>query len=122
MMNILTGGTIWQDVSEMPSVPNPHTKIDVFMRQTHPVSLAPGSRLQTLLNAETVYTNSHHHQAVNVPGKGFTVTAASADGVVEAIEHENGIWMGIQWHPERMVDDVPEMNALFRDLVEKASK
>lgn len=122
MMNILTGGKLWQDLSEMPAQSLHHGEIDVSKRQLHKVTVTPQSRLHKLLGTTNICTNSHHHQAVKTPGKGFTATARTADGVIEAIEHENGVWLGVQWHPERMTGSVPEMNALFRDLVENASK
>ena len=38
------------------------------------------------------------------------------------MEHENGVWLGVQWHPEQMTAGDGSMNALFRDLVEKSKK
>lgn len=64
--------------------------------------------------------NSIHHQAVKEPGNGFVVSARSADGVVEAIEHQNGIWFAVQWHPEDLFDTVPQMKGIFEEIIEKA--
>ena len=45
-----------------------------------------------------------HHQAIDPEnlGEGLTVTAMSADGIIEAVEYrENRFVLGLQWHPER---------------------
>ncbi len=117
IMNIFAGGTIYQDLKLMRKPANLHRVDQPLSSTIHSVKLSPGSRLRALLNAEKVYTNSSHHQAVNGLGRGFAATAYTADGVIEAIEHENGIWMGIQWHPEVL----PEHAPIFRDLIEKST-
>ena len=119
LMNVFAGGTLYQDLSLFPSPTLCHRSSDA--PPMHEIEVEKGSRVAALLGGETV-TNSFHHQAVKDVGAGYTVTARTKDGVVEAIEHENGIWLGIQWHPERMVDTSKGMNALFRDLIEKANK
>lgn len=62
--------------------------------------------------------NSFHHQAVSDPGPHMTVSARSADGVIEAMEERNGesYLRAYQWHPECM----EEMAPLFEDFVEEA--
>jgi gamma-glutamyl-gamma-aminobutyrate hydrolase PuuD len=43
-----------------------------------------------------------HHQAIDRLGEGLTVTARSADGVVEAVELAGADFvLGVQWHPEQ---------------------
>ena len=67
---------------------------------------------------------SWHHQAIrNQASLGeLVVTAASADGVVEAIEHPyRPFYLGVQWHPERTAD--PELGlGVIRRLVAAAAK
>ena len=62
--------------------------------------------------------NSFHHQAVSDPGPHMTVSARSADGVIEAMEERDGesYLRAYQWHPECM----EEMAPLFEDFVEEA--
>lgn len=118
LMNIFAGGTLYQDLGEFP-LPTLRHRQDAALQ--HEVEVVPDSCLEKLLGQKIV-TNSFHHQAVKRIGSGLTVSANARDGVIEAIEHENGIWLGVQWHPERMTETSPEMNVLFRDLVEKAKK
>jgi putative glutamine amidotransferase len=69
----------------------------------HALRIEPGSRLAELLGGREAAVNSRHHQAVAEPGAGLRVCARSEDGVVEAIEGDDGAFcLGLQWHPERM--------------------
>lgn len=47
--------------------------------------------------------NSFHHQALSKVPDGFTLSAISNDGIIEAIEKENVL--AVQWHPERLLQD-----------------
>ena len=123
IMNVYTGGSIYQDLaSDYEGSPIMHAQREDRSYAAHRVQIETDSRLYNLLGTSSIYTNTMHHQAIHKIGKGFYVVARTSDGVVEAIEHENGIWMATQWHPEELVDTVPEMNSLFADLIEKASR
>ena len=117
LLNIAFGGTLWQDIpSEFPVKDVQHRNV------YHRISIEPNSRFARVTGVTNALVNSYHHQAVKAVGSGFTATAKASDGVIEALEHENGVWLGVQWHPEQMTADGGIMNALFRDLVEKSMK
>lgn len=122
-LNVLRGGTLWLDIpSELPDSPVVHGTGDVKDGRiaSHPVRLAPGTKLRALFGADEIAVNSGHHQAVRAPGAGLVASATAADGVVEAIEVERHQWfVGVQWHPERMGKD-PLQAKLFAALLEKA--
>ncbi|HPK15930.1 MAG TPA: gamma-glutamyl-gamma-aminobutyrate hydrolase family protein [Clostridia bacterium] len=121
IMNIFAGGSVYQDISvEYEGRALMHTQRSKSCSTIHRVDLAFGSRIRELLKAESVHVNSVHHQAIRKLGRGFTATGHAQDGVIEAIEHENGVWMAVQWHPEELIDTLPVMNALFRALVDMA--
>jgi putative glutamine amidotransferase len=65
--------------------------------------------------AGAVEVNSIHHQAVGDPGPELVATAWSADGVIEAVEGAGAL--GLQWHPERLLDFDRRHLAPFRWLV-----
>ena len=68
-------------------------------------------------------TNSFHHQAVKNVGRGLTVSARAKDGIIEAIEHETADFVvGVQWHPELMIDSDPAMLELFKAFVSAAGR
>lgn len=62
--------------------------------------------------------NSYHNLAITKQtlGQGLQVTAASDDGVVEAIKHSEFPWMGIMWHPERELPFSADDQKLIRDF------
>ena len=100
VVNAMYAGQLHYDIrSCLPEVSENHSGLD------HTVSLAEGSLLHRLLKKETVTVNSFHHQAVSKAGAGFSVTAKSPDGVIEAMEGASTLL--VQWHPERMDDMQP---------------
>lgn len=80
----------------------------------HPITPESGSAAAKVL-AGTALVNSIHHQAVADAGPVLKATAWSPDGLIEAVESE-GV-LGIQWHPERLIDSDPRHLAPFRWLV-----
>jgi putative glutamine amidotransferase len=79
----------------------------------HPVEVEAGS-LASLAAAGAVMVNSIHHQAVDDPGQVLRASAWSPDGVIEAVEAD-GV-LGLQWHPERLLDHDDRHLAPFRWL------
>jgi putative glutamine amidotransferase len=74
-----------------------------------------------LAGAEAGPVTSHHHQAVENPGK-LRVVAASEDGVIEAVDDPaRAFYLGVQWHPERTALESLGQR-LFEKLVEAARK
>ena len=60
-------------------------------------------------------TNSFHHQAIDQVAPGFTISAYSKDGIIEAIEKDNII--ALQWHPEKINDEIQDqIMLLFKSL------
>jgi len=85
----------------------PH-RLDAAER--HEIVIEPGSRLAGILGPDPVAVNSWHHQAVAEVGGGWTVSARSRDGVVEAIElpaPAPRFALGVQWHPEKLAAGTP---------------
>lgn len=123
VMNVLHGGSLWQDLSYMKDVEIKHLQGHSPELVTHLVDIEEGSQLHELMGENHVMVNTFHHQAVRELGQGFKATAFSADGIVEAIEHEeHPFYLGVQWHPEMLHASVPLMNQLFAGLIQAAQK
>ncbi|MBQ9832371.1 MAG: gamma-glutamyl-gamma-aminobutyrate hydrolase family protein [Clostridia bacterium] len=113
LVNVMLGGTLHRDINEAG-----YNERHMLLKErgSHTVYTEPNTvARQVLGNKKEIW--SSHHQAVNTVGKGVRVTARSEEGIVEAIEHENGRILGLQTHPERM--DISEP---FEWLVKKAKE
>lgn len=98
--------------------------------KAHTVKIDPQSRLAGIVGArdgQPIAVNSSHHQSADVAGKDLRVVARSPeDGVIEALEGTapDHFVLAVQWHPERSVNDGPEVagsaRAIFRAFVEAA--
>jgi len=101
MMNIAEGGTLYQDIPSQITGAYQHSQIGSRQYGCHWVQLEAGF-VQHALGKSQVLVNSSHHQSVKAVAPGYRITGRTADGVVEAIEREDGLCIGVQWHPERM--------------------
>ena len=115
-LNAAFGGTLYQDLGCANYAQHAHDS-SPMNREVHRVSLTPGSRIYSAMQAESAGVNSYHHSAVKQVAEGFVPTAVSADGVVEAIEKQGDRFVvAVQWHPEMMYD-APQQQNLFADFV-----
>lgn len=117
VLNVAAGGTLWQDIASQqpqaakhdfhPGYPETHL--------AHEIRILPESRLARILGADAVWVNSLHHQAIAHVGEGLRPTAHAPDGIIEAVEGTADQWtLGVQWHPEWLVDRDRGMLALFQ--------
>jgi len=112
--NAMAGGAIYGDVQHQRGA-SVHS--NERGARDHEIQIEPGSELALILGVERMRTNTHHIQSVARLGAGMRVAARSADGVIEAIESDDGRVIAVQFHPERMPDrGLP----LFEDLVRRA--
>lgn len=116
-INVAAGGSLHQHVPDL-STEIPHS--DPSFESRHDVLAEPGSCLARLCG-EQFTVNTEHHQAVNRLADGLVATASAPDGIVEAWEATGaGFQVGVQWHPELMLDDAGQVR-LFGALVEAAN-
>jgi putative glutamine amidotransferase len=69
--------------------------------------------------------NSSHHQSAEAIGTGLRIVARCPDdNIIEALEgtSPDHFVIAVQWHPERSVDQDEPSRAIFRALIEAASK
>lgn len=121
MMNVAMGGSCFQDIGAQVESAIEHRQNAASYVTTHVVSIKPDSLLHDVLKSESIWVNSHHHQAVKISAPGFYCSAQSGDGVVEAIEKTDAdFWLGVQWHPEGTVGHDEHSIKLFKALVDAA--
>ena len=113
-MNVASGGTLIQDI--------PSEKGGNHRDTLHPVTIEPDSRLSRIFESSGFEVNSHHYQAVDTLGQGLRIVATSPDGIVEATESTDAsrFLVGVQWHPERLIESDPAQARLFEAFIEAA--
>ncbi len=119
MMNVAFGGTLYQDLSQMPGAANHGQVGELDYSTRHQVEIIPGTKLHHILGADRIETNTGHHQGIKKLANGLIVSAKTADGVVEAIEG-NSFTIAVQWHPEAWSCD-PYSRKLFAAFCEAAT-
>ena len=105
LINVAAGGSLVQDIASSVSEALKHSG-RTGRRERHRVSIAPASRLASILGASEVDVNSGHHQSVAAAGSGLAIVARTSDGVAEAVEDAaQAFYIGVQWHPEEMLSE-----------------
>lgn len=127
VMNVVRGGTLYQDCTEQyaGSIKHDYFPNAGYARDflAHDISVDPGSRLHASFGASSVLVNSMHHQGIKALGDGLFPSAYSSDGLIEAIETGNGAFaVGVQWHPEMLIDSDAGTRSLFSAFVEAAGE
>jgi gamma-glutamyl-gamma-aminobutyrate hydrolase PuuD len=113
LLNVVRGGDIVQHLPE--EVGHDEHRAVPGRFGVHPVEVADGTRLASIVG-ERSDVPSHHHQALGRVGDGLVETAWAADGTLEAVEDPSRRFVvGVQWHPEAGEDQ-----ALFEALVAEA--
>ena len=109
------GGKVLQDIGQTTVK---HSQDANRSEPTHRVTVEKDSTLFNIYKEEKLYVNSFHHQAVGDAGPLFRVTATASDSTIEAIESaEYKSILGVQWHPECLVEGLP----LFKWLINEAT-
>lgn len=115
IMAVANAGTLDQHLPDTVGTDLHLPTAGAFAR--HTVQVAAGSRLADVLATVALDVPTYHHQGV-ATHPGYTATAWTADGVVEAFEDPQACYrLAVQWHPEAA--DEP---ALFQSLVAAASR
>lgn len=123
-LNVALGGTLHQNVHELPGKRDHRAPRDqphaIRYAPVHPVDLS-GS-LAGLAGAAVAKVNSLHSQAIDRLAPGLAIEAVSEDGVVEAVRvaDAKGFALGVQWHPEWLVESDVFSKSIFATFSEAA--
>lgn len=122
LINIALGGSVYQDLSEYPHPTLKHSQDAPGNLPSHHVSVAADSRIFKLIG-QRAYVNSRHHQALHKIAPSLRVTAMADDQVPEAVESiANNRVLAVQWHPENMFKHYQYSQAIFADLIQRATE
>jgi putative glutamine amidotransferase len=119
-LNIALGGTLLVDIPSQVRGALPHAQLRRKDEVVHEVTLTPDSLLARVVQSDKLGVNSTHHQAVDRLARELRATAASADGVIEAVEvapdaaRRLPFLLSVQFHPERLYERHPEHFRLLR--------
>ncbi len=131
-LNVYRAGTLVQHIESANVDSKINHSAGRAVAKAHTVKIAPGSKLAEIVRASldaqnTVAVNSSHHQSADAVGHGLRVVARCAeDEIIEALEGTGPghFVLAVQWHPERSVNDGPELaepaRAIFRAFIEAA--
>ncbi|MEO5890297.1 MAG: gamma-glutamyl-gamma-aminobutyrate hydrolase family protein [Ferruginibacter sp.] len=102
LANCLLGGTLIQDNGPVANSIHRFEHAD----KAHGINIVAGSLLNEITSITRAVTNSAHHQAIKIMGKGLQANCTSDDGIIEGVEwadkENKSFFLGVQWHPERM--------------------
>lgn len=115
LINIVLGGNLHQDIRPLRK----RTYNRPGLLPTKQVKLETDSDIAAICKTSSLRVNSLHHQAVKDTGRSMKAVGRDLDGIIQAIETNNGSRIiGVQWHPEYLFY-LPAQLALFRWLVKK---
>jgi putative glutamine amidotransferase len=124
VLNVALGGSLWADIpSQMPGGMNhDFDKGHPPDYLAHDVVVEPGTLLAEVLGATETAVNSLHHQGIKDLAPELCSSAVSPDGLIEGVEIPGHPFaVGVQWHPEWMVNESAAMVNLFDRFVKAAS-
>ncbi|MCI9423303.1 MAG: type 1 glutamine amidotransferase [Dorea sp.] len=121
LLNICHGGTIYQDISlRWPASLNHMQLSEDRSDPCHKITVIKDSKLSNIFNENEV-VNSFHHQCIRILGANLNISAVASDGIIEAIESDQlPFVVGVQWHPECMLNVSSSMQKLFYTFIEKS--
>lgn len=125
VINVACGGSLIQDVENESSR---FLKHDYFPTQgfardflAHDASVKSGTALESIFQSENIQVNSMHHQGIKRLGDGLVASVNAPDGLIEGLEGTSDNYLiGVQWHPEMLVESDEGTRRLFESFVEAA--
>lgn len=120
VLNVALGGTLHQHITDREELID-HRNDDGTDGVLHEVRAQVGSKVMKAMGVERAQTFSHHHQAIDELAPGLIPVAWAPDGVLEAVELEDGWILGVQWHAEATAATDPTQQAVFDALVRESS-
>lgn len=108
ILNVFFGGTLNQTIEKAKKHYN--NEKDVY----HNVYNCKKGFMNELFGDKTM-VNSAHRQSVKALGEKLFVCSKSSDNIVEALQHENGRIIAVQFHPERLSGENEQTGKVIYD-------
>ena len=122
IMNVACGGTLYQDLSQFSLKHLKHQQKSKTDTASHTVEFVSDTNLHSIMEIDATKINTFHHQAIKDVAPGFVVNAKAKDGIIEGFEKVGADFIiGLQWHPEMMMDRDSSMLKIFRRFVSCAA-
>ena len=124
VLAVAYGGTLIQDIpKEYGIVREMHYQAEPYNQYWHEVLLEKEGLLSRITGVSSIMTNSMHHQAIRKLPETFVIEGKSCEGIIEAVsDAENSSVLGVQFHPEYLVDGSEAARAIFRYFVLKTKE
>lgn len=123
VLAVAAEGEIYQDIYNQYPGAMQHSQTAPRQYPWHDVNIVEGSVLSRLFNKKKISVNSLHHQAVSAIPRGFIHCAVASDGIIEGIEKKDAKFcLGVQWHPESMLETEAHSIVLFKGFIEECAK
>lgn len=112
LMNVAFGGSLFQDIYEQNSGAGiQHMQAIELSHPSHHINMVPGNHLTSIIG-DHPYVNSLHHQAIKNLADNFNVVATAPDNIIEAIESNDQSMLGIQWRPDKLLNDTKQITLI----------
>ena len=127
VINVACGGSLLQDVDHQSerSIKHDYFPTQGFARDylAHAASVQPESRLGRIYGSAEIMVNSMHHQGIRTLGDGLAAPVVAPDGLIEGLEGtDDAFVVGVQWHPEMLIERDEGTRRLFREFVQAAAR
>lgn len=126
VLNIVTGGTLYQDIPTEYSTEISHRDPELVDFTYHTIQVEENNIMaDAMANGAGEYmVNSWHHQSIDKVGDGLKIVAKAEDGTIEGLVYENASYIyGVQFHPEwHVVEDTLACQSMFQALMNAAKK
>ncbi|MGA8941901.1 MAG: gamma-glutamyl-gamma-aminobutyrate hydrolase family protein [Thermoactinomyces sp.] len=118
ILNIALGGDMYQDILSQKQTMLQHSQRAPRNHASHTITIMENTLLHSIYGKGLTKVNSFHHQAVRNIKPPFQISAVAKDGIIEAFESsEHEFVLGVQWHPEEMVQKDTDAIKLFQAFV-----
>lgn len=98
---------------------NHHQKTEKYV---HDVEIIENSFLNSIVDISKMKVNSRHNYHISKVNH-LKISALSEDGLIEAVEDPNKKFvLGVQWHPESMLEYDEYANKIFDKLIKCCKK